>query len=195
VTNIGKEAKIFTTVANITTKQGEESLGWSQLRDKDDNFVATLNSEEEIKPGKSTTLKGGWILNDSETDVVIEFNGWVTESGAGNVKVMQDVSRHETSTSLEDFISIGANMLNSEGSFYMVNRVERMAEIFEIMRKYKIEPKILRFIYSNVDSEGKLFLIKGVKNGRKFLKVLSPLIMYKEDGSYTDEVLKIYGKI
>ena len=117
------------------------------------------------------------------------------ESGAGNEKVMQDVSRHETSASLEDFISIGANMLNSEGSFYMVNRVERMAEIFEIMRRYRIEPKVLRFIYSNVDSEGKLFLIKGVKNGRKFLKVLSPLIMYKEDGSYTDEVLKIYGKI
>ena len=117
------------------------------------------------------------------------------ESGAGNVKVMQDVSRHETSASLEDFISIGANMLNSEGFFYMVNRVERMTEIFEIMRRYKIEPKVLRFIYSNVDSEGKLFLIKGVKNGRKFLKVLSPLIMYKEDGSYTDEVLKIYGKI
>ncbi len=94
VTNIGKEAKIFTTVANITTKQGEESLGWSQLRDKDDNFVATLNSEEEIKPGKSTTLKGGWILNDSETDVVIEFNGWVTESGAGNVTLK--VSGRET---------------------------------------------------------------------------------------------------
>ncbi|MCR5737647.1 MAG: DUF5067 domain-containing protein [Eubacterium sp.] len=85
VTNIGKEAKTFTTVANITTKQGEESLGWSQLRDKDDNFVATLNSDEEIQPGKSTTLKGGWIINDPEADVVIEFNGWAMESGAGNV--------------------------------------------------------------------------------------------------------------
>lgn len=136
------------------------------------------------------------LLDKNSFDVVVSNPPYKSrESGVGNVDLMQDVSRHETSASLEDFISIGAMMLNSEGSFYMVNRVERMTEIFDIMRKNKIEPKVLRFIYSNEESEGKLFLIKGVKNGKRFLKVLSPLIMYKKDGSYTDEVLRIYGKI
>ena len=136
------------------------------------------------------------VLEKNSFDAVVTNPPYKSrESGVGNVDVIQDVSRHETSASLEDFISVSGMMLNSQGSFYMVNRVERMAEIFEIMRRNKIEPKVLRFIYSNENSEGKLFLIKGVKNGRRFLKVLSPLIMYKEDGSYTDEVLKIYGKI
>lgn len=86
-TNLGKEDKAFTAVANITTKQGEESLGWSQLRDKDDNFVGNVNTDEEIKAGESKTLKGAWIINDDETDVVIEFNGWAMESNAGSVTI------------------------------------------------------------------------------------------------------------
>ncbi len=84
VKNISKEAKSFTTVANINTKQGEESLGYSQLQDKDGNFIVTVNSDEEIKPGETAKLKCGYVLNDPETDVVISFNGWVTESGAGD---------------------------------------------------------------------------------------------------------------
>ena len=35
---------------------------------------------------------------------------------------------------------------------------------------------------------------KAVKNGKEFLKVREPLIIYNEDGSYTDEIYKIYDK-
>ena len=53
----------------------------------------------------------------------------------------------------------------------MVHRPERLVDILNLMRKYKIEPKILRFVYSDKNKEPILILIKGVKNGKPFLKV------------------------
>ena len=56
----------------------------------------------------------------------------------------------------------------------------------------KIEPKELRIVYSHEEEEATLILIKGVKGGKKFLKIDSPLYIYNKDGSYTDEIKGIY---
>ena len=39
-----------------------------------------------------------------------------------------------------------------------------------------------------------MILIKAVKNGNEYIKVEKPLIIYKENGEYTDEILEIYNK-
>ncbi len=56
------------------------------------------------------------------------------------------------------------------------------------MRKYKIEPKEIRFIFSKKDEEPKIVMIKGVKNAKSFLKVYPNLYIYDEKGNYTHEV-------
>ena len=76
----------------------------------------------------------------------------------------------------------------------MVHRPERMVDIFSLMRKYKIEPKEIRLVFSNEKNPPKMVLIKGVKNGGEYLKFRENLYIYKDDGSYTDEILKIYNK-
>ena len=76
----------------------------------------------------------------------------------------------------------------------MVHRPERLADLMELMRKYKIEPKKIRFVYSMVNKDASLVLIKAVKNARQFLKIEKPLIIYDENGEYTDEIYKIYNK-
>ena len=76
----------------------------------------------------------------------------------------------------------------------MVNRPERIVDIMEYARKYKLEPKIIRFVYPKNNKISNLVLIKFVKNAKKFIKFEKPLIIYNEDNSYTDEILKIYGK-
>ena len=76
----------------------------------------------------------------------------------------------------------------------MVHRTDRLIEIIETMRKHNIEPKRLQFIYPKNDIESNLILIDGKKNGNVGLKVLAPLYVHNDDGSYTDEVLKIFGK-
>ena len=40
-----------------------------------------------------------------------------------------------------------------------------------------------------------LILIKSVKYAKPFMQIDKPLIIYEENGDYTDEVIKIYGGI
>lgn len=104
------------------------------------------------------------------------------------------IARHEILASLEDFIKVASINLKDKGSLYMVNRPERLADIFELSRKYKLEPKELRIVYSKVNSNPVLILVKMTKNSNKYLKVDRPLYIYKENGEYTEEILKIYNK-
>jgi len=76
----------------------------------------------------------------------------------------------------------------------MVHRPERLTDIIELMRKYKLEPKKLKMISPNVDKEPNLILIKAVKNGKPFLKLEKNLYIYNENGTYSNDILKIYGK-
>ena len=76
----------------------------------------------------------------------------------------------------------------------MVYRTDRLVEVFETLRKYKLEPKRVRFVYSNINSESKLVMIKAVKNANPYVKIEKPLVIYNLDGSYTDEILNIYKK-
>ena len=76
----------------------------------------------------------------------------------------------------------------------MVHRPERLVDIMYLMRKYKIEPKKVRFVSPKLNKEPNIVLIKGIKNANEFLKVEKTLYVYNDDNTYTDEVLKIYNK-
>jgi len=104
------------------------------------------------------------------------------------------IARHEVLANLEDFIKTASRNLKDKGAIYMVNRSERLADCLEFLRKYRLEPKEIRFVCSKIGEAPVLILIKAVKYGNKFLKVRDPLVIYNNDGGYTDEVLKIYGK-
>jgi len=105
------------------------------------------------------------------------------------------ISRHETTANLSDFIKMSFKMLKDKGSLYMVHRPERLVDIIYELRVNKLEPKNIRFVYSNKNKEPKLVLIKAVKNANGFLKLDKPLFIYNENGEYTEEILKIYNKI
>lgn len=115
-------------------------------------------------------------------------------TGEKNEKENKLISRHEITASLEDFIRISFNLLKDKGAFYMVHRPERLSEIIYKLKQNKLEPKIIKLVYSSINSEPKLVLIKAVKNAKEFLKIEKPLFIYSEDGNYTDELLKIYNK-
>lgn len=116
------------------------------------------------------------------------------DTGITNQEEKKIMARHETTATLEDFVKIAKDFLKDKGEFYMVHRPERLVDIFDCMRKYKIEPKILRLVYANQESEPKLILIKGIKNARPFLTVQHNLYIYKENGEYSEEINQIYHK-
>ncbi len=115
-------------------------------------------------------------------------------TGEKNEKENKLISRHEITASLEDFIKISFDLLKDKGALYMVHRPERLAEIIYKLKQNKLEPKVIKLVHSNINSEPKLILIKAVKNAKEFLKIEKPLFIYDEDGNYTEEILKIYNK-
>lgn len=115
-------------------------------------------------------------------------------SGLKNESKTKLISRHEVTASLEDFISISSKLLKNSCSLYMVHRPERLGDLFYLLRKYNLEPKKLRLVHSYSNSKPKLILVKATKNAKSFLNIEEPLIIYHQDGSYTDEILQIYGK-
>src|SRR5699024_2937890 len=77
-------------------------------------------------------------------------------TGIKNDNINKLIARHEVTANLEDFISYGSKLLKVQGSFYMVNRPERLSEIMCLFNKYKIEPKKLRVVYPKINKEPNL---------------------------------------
>ena len=106
-----------------------------------------------------------------------------------------NVARHEMMLSLKDVIQAASYLLKSRGGFAMVHKPFRLPEIIYLMKQHRIEPKRLRMVQPKAGAEPTMMLIEGVKDGGEFMKVEPPLIMYEENGSYTEELLRIYGKM
>lgn len=138
------------------------------------------------------------IINKFETDTfdIITCNPpyfEYTNNSRINDNEIKSIARHEIYLKLEDIFKISKKLLKNGGAVCIVHRTNRFLEIVDIMKKYNIEPKRIRFIYPKLNSESNLVLIEGRKNGKKGLKLLPPLFVHNNDGSYTEEVLKMFG--
>lgn len=103
-------------------------------------------------------------------------------------------ARHEKNLTLSDIIKISRYLLKNNGRLAMVHRTERLVEILIELKNNNLIPKKIQFIYPDYDKESKLFMIEAVKNGKDGLKMLSPLYVHNSDGSYREEILKIFNK-
>lgn len=136
------------------------------------------------------------IFKKDSFDVVITNPPYKkVNTGIQNQEEGKLISRHEIKCNLEDIIKSTKYLLKNNGEFYMIHRPERLADILLMMKKYTIEPKIIKSVYPKKNKEPKLILIKGVKNGRAFLKVEKPIYIYDENGDYTEDILKMYNKL
>ena len=103
------------------------------------------------------------------------------------------IARHEILCRFQDVAKAARFALDSRGKFFIVHRPKRMAEIISILRENKLEPKRLQMVHSYLNGEAKLFLMEAGKDAGVELRILPPLVVYREDGEYTDELKEIYG--
>ncbi len=118
----------------------------------------------------------------------------LANSGIVNPEDKVAIARHEICCTLEDVIIACRILLKDNKRMYMVHRPERLADIFVLMRKHRIEPKRVRMIHPNINKAPNIVLVEGQRDGGKFLKWEKPLYVYNVDGSYSDEINKIYGR-
>lgn len=134
------------------------------------------------------------IFGASTFDVVTTNPPYMTEShGLKNPDEPKAIARHEIKCTLEDVIRESSKVLKPGGKFFMVHRPRRMVEIIEVMRKYKIEPKRIKLVHPFANREANMILIEGRRGGKPMMKVEPPIIVYKEQGVYSNEIHEIYG--
>ena len=111
---------------------------------------------------------------------------------SGNQRQIGTAACHEVTATLEDFFKAAAYAVKYRGRFALVQLPERFAESMQLAFKYGLQPKRLQWVHSKLDKPAWIFLMEMQKGGSYGLDVLPPLIMYKEDGSYTEQVKKYY---
>ena len=114
------------------------------------------------------------------------------ETGAKNENYDMAIARHEILCNLDDVAAAAAKLLRFGGRFYMVHRPSRLADIIFVLRKYGLEPKILRFVHPKAGAAPNTLLISASNGGKPHLDVKPPLIIYDDKGQYTEEVYRIY---
>ena len=172
---------------NITAIEIQEEVAEMAKRSVELNHLENTIKVvcEDIKNLKEENFYNVVICNPPYNEI---------NTGVENENIKKLISRHEIAATLEDFIKISRQVLKDKGTLYMVHKAERLVDLLELLRKYKLEPKQLRLIFPREGKEANLVLIKAKKNGNRFLKIDKPLYIYEQDGTYTEEIRKIYNK-
>ena len=123
---------------------------------------------------------------------VVTTNPPYMKSGLVNPKSEKAIARHEILCTLEDVVREASKLLKDGGRFYMVHRPSRINEILSTMQQYRIEPKRMQFVHPHVDKESNMVLVEGIRGGRPQMIVEPPLVIYGEDGAYTEQVKRLY---
>lgn len=156
--------------------------------------VSLNNLQNKIEIVTGDIKEAGSIFKAASFDLVTCNPPYmIGNHGITNPDAPKAIARHEILCTLEDVISNATRLLKPGGSFCMVHRPFRLAEIITLMTKYKIEPKRMRLVYPYVDKEPNMVLIEGCRGGKPRMTVEKPLIVYKAPNVYTDEIYEIYG--
>lgn len=126
-------------------------------------------------------------------DVVIS-NPPYYRLGAGRINPMAEkaIARHEIMGSLLDVAKICIHALREKGRLYLIYPSLRCVHLFSSLRRYRIEPKRIRWVYPREQERASFVLIEAIKGGSEEAKVEPPLFIYQGDGNYTKEVLCYY---
>lgn len=155
--------------------------------------VELNNLSDRISVVKGDIKEASRLFGEASFNVVTSNPPYMNENhGIVNPDSAKAIARHEILCSLEDVVREAGKCLKSKGKMYMVHRPNRLVDIFDTMRRHHLEPKRMRLVYPYVNKAANMVLIEAVKGGNSQLIVEEPLIVYKEDGNYTDALLKMY---
>ncbi len=143
--------------------------------------------EGDIKTASATFGKASFEVVISNPPYMLGNHGLVNPDSA------KAIARHEIMCTLEDVVREASLLLKPQGRFYLVHRPFRLAEIIVCLKEHKLEPKRMKMVHPFIDKEPNMVLIEAVRGGKPRMTVEAPLIVYKEEGVYNDEIYDIYG--
>ena len=103
-------------------------------------------------------------------------------------------ARDERSCTLDALCAAAAYLCRWGGSFALVYRPERLAELFCALNAHGLEPKRLRLVQHRFDAAPNLVLVEARRGGKPGLRVEAPLLLTGPDGGDSEEIKLIYHR-
>lgn len=150
--------------------------------------------EERIHITTGNLVEASSIFGAGAFDAVVTNPPYMNDRhGLKNPSLPKAIARHEVLCTLEDVIRESSRLLKSKHSLFMVHRPFRLAEIFSVMEKYRMEPKRMCLVHPYIDKEPNMVLLEAIKDANPMIKVEPPIIVYERPGVYTKQILEQYG--
>lgn len=102
------------------------------------------------------------------------------------------LSRHETECTIEDVACASSFVVRDHGRVSVVFPAQRMLELCDALRRHRLEPKRIRVVCAHAGKPPYLVMVEAMKNARPQLLWMPPLIVYRADGTETEEIRRIY---
>ncbi len=128
------------------------------------------------------------IFKNQQFDVVVSNPPYVSiGQGKINPSSSRAIARHEIKGDLEDIISVSNYLLKNKGRIYLIYRSTKLIKLVIALKKYGIEPKVIKFIYPRAGENANLVLLEGVKSGKEELKIEGPMFLYSNKKMETNK--------
>ncbi|AKX33678.1 methyltransferase [Spiroplasma litorale] len=103
------------------------------------------------------------------------------------------IARHEKKLDLENMLYCSKVLLNNNGRLVFVHVADRFEEIIVSLNKAGFSIKRIQFVSSKKkNTDCKKILIEAKLSKNKGCKILQPLYIHNDDGSYTQETLELF---
>lgn len=155
-------------------------------------------SEDDIKKIPQN-LKGGFAQAVVSNPPYMVVSQW---RQSGNFAKM--AARQEILCCLEDVVRAAEFLLEGGGSFFMIHRAKRLKDVFFALEKFGFKNIFWQNVKSFKEKDAAMVLVMAKKSLAKKNKTeisdddekvqLEDLIIYDEDGNYTQKILEIYGR-
>ncbi|MCE5333530.1 MAG: methyltransferase [Desulfobacteraceae bacterium] len=113
-------------------------------------------------------------------------------TGRVNPDRQKAIARHELAATLPDVFAAARHLLPQGGRATLVYPATRLGHLIESALAQGFSPKRLTLIYSRPGGPGRLAHLEVRKGGGEELRVEPPFYVYREDGKYSDRMLKLY---
>jgi tRNA1Val (adenine37-N6)-methyltransferase len=113
-------------------------------------------------------------------------------SGRINPGEERAIARHEIEGSLKDFLQAAKYLLKPGGKFFAIYPAKRLAGLVSCFRTNSIEPKRMKFVFSDEKSMAAFVLAEGRYGSGEELKIEPSLFIYDENKRYTNQMNVIF---
>jgi tRNA1(Val) A37 N6-methylase TrmN6 len=109
-----------------------------------------------------------------------------------NQDIHKTIARHEIETNLDEIVKISMYLLKNGGYLAMIHQTNRFFDVIDALKKYNFSINKVQFIYPKENKESNLFMVEAIKDGNSGVKILKPLYVHNDDGTYKDEIIKMF---